>query len=356
MKKYAAPLRLTWDWDWPPVAHPGAPPRRPPPEMVREIGAEIVRARVLMLEVGYPDPEALLSGELAAALAGFEGSLSLVLAPAAAAALAGEHPWEALGAEEVWLDVTPGVGAIPPGLDAWPAQRFSLTAANLDAVAAGIERAVAAGATAISLPNLPLFGEVLRDAAEATPGAGQLAALAGRIAAALRGRAAVDLRVHHYGLWQALRAAGVQPARRRRAGRGVPGRRRPGLRRPRRHPLPLRLAARPAGAAWASAPSPRPGPARSSRRCARGSPASRRRAPAALRADLPRRLPGLGALPRRRLERHRPRLLKTVSPGHWGGPCPPRRRCFSRRLCGAQECASARAARCLAGTKKSAPD
>ena len=211
MKKYAAPLRLTWDWDWPPVAHPGAPPRRPAPETVRAIGAGIVRARVLMLEVGYPAPEALLSGELAAALEGFEGSLSLVLKPGIAAALAAEKPWETMGAGEVWLDMTPGVGAIPLGLEAWPARRFYLTAGNLDAVAAEIERAVAAGATAISLPNLPLFGEVLRGAGEATPAVGQLGGLAGRIAAALHGRPPVDLRVHHYGLWQALRAAGVHP-------------------------------------------------------------------------------------------------------------------------------------------------
>ena len=211
MKNYAAPLRLTWDWDWPPVAHPGAPPLRPAPEMVRAIGAEIVRARILLLEVGYPDPEALLSGELAAALDGFEGSRSLVLTPIAAAALAGEKPWKTMGAEEVWLDMTPGVGAIPQGLADWPAQRFYLTAGNLDAAARGIECAVAAGATAISLPNLPLFGDVLRDAGEAAPDVGQLTSLAARVAAALNGRPAVDLRVHHYGLWQALRRAGVSP-------------------------------------------------------------------------------------------------------------------------------------------------
>ena len=282
MRKYAAPLRLTWDWDWPPIAHPGAPPRRPSPEMVRAIGAEIVRARVLMLEVGYPDPEALLSGELAAALAGFEGSLSLVLTPAAAAALAGEKPWEALGAEEVWLDMTPGVGAIPQGLEAWTALRFYLTAGNLDAVAAGIERAVAAGATAISLPNLPLFGDVLRDAGEATPDVGQLAGLAARIAAALNGRPAVDLRVHHYGLWQALRAAGVPPHGEGCAGCGVPGRQRPRLHRPRGDSLPVRLAARPAGPGWATGAIVEAWSGAGSRRAARaGSRDSRMPAPAA---------------------------------------------------------------------------
>jgi radical SAM protein with 4Fe4S-binding SPASM domain len=217
VRTFAAPLRLTWDWDWPRIAFPGAPSRRPSPDAVRAIGAEIVRARVLMLEVGYPDPEALRSGELTAALAGFEGSLSLVLTPAAAV-LADQRPWESLGAEDVWLDMTPGGEAIPPGLEGWTAQRFYLTAGNLDAVAAGIERAVASGATAISLPNLPLFGDVLGQAGEATPDARHLLGLAARIAAALHGRSAVDLRVHHYGLWQALSATGMRPH-----GEGSPG-------------------------------------------------------------------------------------------------------------------------------------
>ncbi len=211
MKKYAAPLRLTWDWAWPAVAHPGPPPGRPSPEMVRAIGAEIVRARVLMLEVGYPDAEALLSGELAAALTGFEGSLSLVLAPTAAAALGGAKPWDAHGAEEVWLDLTPGAGMMPDGLEAWPAVRLYLTVENRDTVVASIESAVGGGAKAISLPNLPLFGEVLRTADTATPAAGELAALAGRIAAAVASHPGIDLRVHHYGLWQALCAAGAHP-------------------------------------------------------------------------------------------------------------------------------------------------
>lgn len=218
MRTYAAPLRLTWDWAWPPIAHPGAPPCRPAPELVRAIGAEIVRSRVLMLEIGYPDPQALLSGELSAALSGFEGALTLVLAPTAAAVFGDEKSRAALGAEEIWLDATPGAGEVPPWLEAWTAQRFYLASGNFEAVAAGIERAVAAGAGAISLPNLPLFGEVLREAGEATPDIGQLAGLAGRIAAALQGRPAIDLRVHHYGLCQALREAGVQPH-----GEGAPG-------------------------------------------------------------------------------------------------------------------------------------
>ncbi|HWR98667.1 MAG TPA: SPASM domain-containing protein [Candidatus Methanoperedens sp.] len=211
MRKFATPLRLTWDWDWPPVVHPGSPPRRPAAETVREIGAEIVRAGVLLLEVGYPDPEALRSGELTSALEGFAGSISLVLAPAAAAALTDSRPWEAPGVGHVWLDATPVSGVLAAGLEGWPFVRFYLTAGNLEAAATGIERALAAGAAAISLPNLPLFGEPLRDPAAAPPTVAQLAVFGERIAAAFRGRSGVDLRVHHYGLWQQLSAAGVQP-------------------------------------------------------------------------------------------------------------------------------------------------
>ena len=211
MRKLASPLRLTWDWDRPPVAHPGEPPRRPTPEAVRAIGAEIVRAGVLLLEVGYPDTGALLSGELAASLAGFTGSLSLVRRPSAAGELAASRPWESLGVEEVWLDASPEGGGLPAGLEGWPAVRFYLTAGNLAETAARIERSLAAGATAISLPNLPLSGELLRDPSSVAPGKAQLAAFAGRVAAAVRGRSGVSLRVHHYGLWQELRAAGARP-------------------------------------------------------------------------------------------------------------------------------------------------
>ena len=218
MKRLAAPVRLTWDWAWPPIAHPGAPSRRPPRDLARGIGAEIVRARVLLLEVGYPDARALLAGELAVALEGFEGSLSVVLAPDAASHLAGELSRITPAAAEIWLDATPCPGRSFADLDGWPAVRWYLTAENLEVAAAGIERALARGATAISLPNLPLFGEVLRGAATATPDREQLAAFGLRLAAALRDRPEVDVRVHHYGLWQQLRAAGVRPQ-----GEGTPG-------------------------------------------------------------------------------------------------------------------------------------
>ena len=59
--------------------------------------------------------------------------------------------------------------------------------------------------------------------------------------------------------------------------------------------------------------------------------------------------------------RHYPALLAEylrqppVSPGRQGGPDPPWRRCFSRRLCGGHQAASARARRCLAGTNRTLP-
>ena len=141
-----------------------------------------------------------------------------MLTPAAAAALGDKKPWETLGAEAVWLDMTPGVAALPEGCAAWPAQRYYLTAANIEAVASGIERSAASGVSAISLPNLPLFGDRAARGGTTTPDLGQLTGLADRIAAALHGRPAVDLRVHHYALWQALSAAGAHPH-----GEGSPG-------------------------------------------------------------------------------------------------------------------------------------
>ena len=207
MRKLAAPLRVTWDWDWPPVAHPGAPPRRPPPELVREVAEEVVGARVLLLEVGYPDSDALTGGELARALAGFTGELSLVLGPVAAAVLAEARPWEGLRAAEVWLDATPMRGATVP-IPAWPAVRIYLTAGNTKAAAAALIDAVGRGATRVSLPNLPLFGELLGVARDAAPASAHLREFSDLVLPVLLSHPGVDLRVHHYGLWEIFHARG----------------------------------------------------------------------------------------------------------------------------------------------------
>lgn len=215
MRRLAAPLRVTWDWDWPPIVQSGAPLRRWQPELLREVGAELVRARVLLLEVGYPDARALAAGDLARALAGFAGQLSLVLDPAAAAVFrdtpAGERP----GAAEVWLDATPlAAGAEAHGpveTVAWPAVRIYLTARNHRAAAAALLAAVGRGATAVSLPNLPLFGEILGAAREVAPAAAHLREFADLVAPLLASHPGVDLRVHHYGLWEILRRRGLHP-------------------------------------------------------------------------------------------------------------------------------------------------
>jgi len=212
VRRLAAPLRLTWGWDWPPLARAaGAPPRRPPADLAAAVGAEIVRSSVLLLEVGYPTAAALAEGGLAAALAGFAGALSLVLEPGEALALGGERPWEGTGAE-VWLDLTPVPGGPPPtASEAWPSVRISLTARTVEAAAAALRGALEAGATAVSLPNLPLFGEVLREARELAPRPEHLAAFAELVAPALAARPGTDLRVHHYGLLEELHARGLAP-------------------------------------------------------------------------------------------------------------------------------------------------
>jgi radical SAM protein with 4Fe4S-binding SPASM domain len=213
VRRLRAPLRVTWDWEWPPIARPPEPgARRAGSELRGAIGAEIVEARVLLLEVGHPDATELAGGALAAALAGFCGTLSLALDPETAAALGGSRPWEALGAEEVWLDVTPAGGAPLPGsLRRWPHVRLYLTAANVAEAAAALVGAVEGGARAVSLPNLPLFGETLRAARVLAPRPGHLREFAGLVAPALAARPEVELRVHHYGLWEELRARGLRP-------------------------------------------------------------------------------------------------------------------------------------------------
>lgn len=218
MRKIDAPLRVTWDWDRPPVAHPGAPSGRPSPELVRDVGAELVRARVLMLEIGYPDAQSLLDGEVARAVEGLVGSVSLVLRASAAVELAAAKPtWESFGGGEVWLDATPvgapgsGAAPIPEAIRPWTDVRIYLTAKNCRDAADVCITAVEGGARRLSLPNLPLFGELLGAARELAPTPAHLRAFADLVAPALAANPGIDLRVHHYGLTELFRARGLQP-------------------------------------------------------------------------------------------------------------------------------------------------
>ena len=106
--KLAAPLRVTWDWNWSPVVQPGAPSPGPGKKEAMVIGGELARARVLLLEVGYPGISSIRSGLLRSVLEGVGAQVALVLTPETVAALPAEacSP-EALGAAEVWADVTP---------------------------------------------------------------------------------------------------------------------------------------------------------------------------------------------------------------------------------------------------------
>ena len=251
--------------------------------------------------------------------------------------------------------MTPGGGAIPRGSQAWTAQRFYLTAGNLDAVAVG-DRARRGRRRHRDLAAEP---------------------------AALRGRAA--------------RGGGGDPGCRATRGAGRPDRRRssrPPRGRSARAPLrslagaargrraPARRRSRRVRGARPATPWPTSTPRVSSTRAPRcpsrwpgsgaGAITEAWSAPALavlregiarrpgrvrrlrLRADLPRRLPRLGALSRRRLERPRPRLRQTVSPGHSGGPGAPA--ALPRVACAAGTSRLAHARRCLARMTHDAPD
>ncbi len=165
--KLAAPLRVTWDWNWSPAVQPGAPADGPEEKMAMAIGGELARARVLLLEVGYPGLSSIRSGLLRSVLKGVAAQVSLVLTPETVAALpVGDFSPESFGAVEVWVDVTPrgdesGKGrALPRSADgsAWPDIRLYLTSSNWRESAALLAEAVEGGARRLSLPILPLFG------------------------------------------------------------------------------------------------------------------------------------------------------------------------------------------------------
>ncbi len=218
--KLAAPLRVTWDWNWSPAVQPGAPADGPEEKMAMAIGGELARARVLLLEVGYPGLSSIRSGLLRSVLKGVAAQVSLVLTPETVAALpVGDFSPESFGAVEVWVDVTPRGGgsgkgrALPRSADgsAWPDIRLYLTSSNWRESAALLAEAVEGGARRLSLPILPLFGSFLTSAVTPVPSWRDLVEFSNLLEPLLMRFPDLDLRVHHQALWTLLAERGFRP-------------------------------------------------------------------------------------------------------------------------------------------------
>jgi len=212
--KLSAPLRVTWDWNWPRVVQPSSTAESPGRDMVNVIAAELGGAGVLMLEIGYPGADDIRGGLLRSAVEQIPGQTSLALLPETFEGLGGEEPWREMGVGEVWADVTPGgeggKTTLPrrPDGSVWPDLRIYLTSDNLEESAALIVEAVQGGAEKLSLPILPLFGRFLASAGRLMPPWGALAEFANRLDPLLKSRPDLDLRVHYQSLWTILRARG----------------------------------------------------------------------------------------------------------------------------------------------------
>jgi len=213
--KLSAPLRVTWDWNWPPAIRADAEPSGPGGERARIIAGELKAAKVLMLEVGYPGAEDLSSGLAASVLGGAGSQVSLVLDPDTIAALGGKG-WKETGAGEVWADMTASINGQgePPPLprladgSTWPDLRIYLTSANCRAAAALVQRAVEEGCRRLSLPILPLFGSFLASASTIMPAWRDLVKFADHLEPILARYSDLDVRVHNQALWTILRERG----------------------------------------------------------------------------------------------------------------------------------------------------
>ena len=216
--RLSAPLRVIWDWNWPPVVHPEIAGKGPGAERARVIGRELKRARVLMVEAGYPGIQDLRGGLVASVLGEIPAQVSLVLSAGTIAALGGEEAWSAAGGGEVWADVTPlGAGereetVLPrkPDGSVWPDVRLYLTSANGSRAAEAVTAAVEGGCRRLSLPILPLFGSFLSSPAEILPSWRNLVSFADHLDPLLRRFPDLDLRIHNQALWTLLTSRGFR--------------------------------------------------------------------------------------------------------------------------------------------------
>jgi len=214
--RLSTPLRVVWDWDWPPVVRLDSLARGRGGRENLHIAEELARSRVLLLEIGYPSSVDVSDGLLLEVLGRVAAQTSLVLTPEVAAGLPAVNPLEAAGLGEIWLDVTPADGkeADPASLPCrrdgspWPALRIHLTAGNRRAAAVLVTAAAERGTRTFSLPILPLFGRFLASAERSLPSWNDLAAFAGTLEPLLRRFPDLDLRVHYQSLWALLGAMG----------------------------------------------------------------------------------------------------------------------------------------------------
>ena len=113
--KHSTPLRVTWDWRWPPAAEQEAADRTSDEDRLLLVAEELARAKVLLLEIGYPSAAEVKGGLLRTVLDRLSSQVSLVLT-SEEAELTEEQVLDSLGVSEEWIDATPvggGAGCVP---------------------------------------------------------------------------------------------------------------------------------------------------------------------------------------------------------------------------------------------------
>jgi radical SAM protein with 4Fe4S-binding SPASM domain len=207
--KLSAPLRVCWDWNWPPVVM--EEPAAPRIEGRETVAAALARSRVLMLEIGYPSPSDITGGSLAAAVKQIAAATAIVLSVREARELDDESRRLLSGLGEVWIDGTedPGDGGDNSSWERPPGIRIYLTGDTVEGAVAALEAAVEGGVRKISLPILPLFGKFLKSPENQLPSWKDLMTFADRLEPLLRRHGDVDLQVHYQALWSIFRERGI---------------------------------------------------------------------------------------------------------------------------------------------------